>query len=189
MCAPVVTDVFKGVGNLANDVVGGVLKPLADVTDSVVDYTAEKVTNTIKDVSGITAAENAAKKAQQEADRQAEAKRKELEALKVAREATAAQQLAQLQQMEADQAKVVEDRKNQETTLRAEQEEKLAGIRARGQAVTGSLKILSQQRKAGRTAQVNRKSPRTKTPKTTQASLKIASQGASGKGAGTNISV
>ena len=177
MCAPVVSvasDIFKGVGNLANDVVGGVV---------------EKVENTVKDVSGVTAAENAAKKAQQEADRQAEEKKKELEALKVAREATAAQQLAQLQQMEADQAKVVEDRRNQETTLRAEQEEKLAGIRARGQAVTGSLKILSQQRKAGRTAQVNRKSPRTKAPKTTQASLKIASQGASGKGAGPNISV
>ena len=177
MCAPVVsavTDVFKGVGDLANDVVGGVV---------------EKVENTVKDVSGVTAAENAAKKAQQEADRQAEQKRKELEALRVAREATAAQQLAQLQQMEADQAKVVADRRTQESTLRAEQEEKLAGIRARGQAVTGSLKILSQQRRAGRTAQINRKSPRTKAPKTTQASLKIASQGASGKGAGTNISV
>ena len=177
MCSAVtdtIKDVTSGISNVIGDGLG---------------YVHEKVENTVKDVTGITAAENAAKKAQEEADRQAEAKRKELEALKVAREATAAQQLAQLQQMEADQAKVIADRRNQESTLRAEQEEKLAGIRARGQAVTGSLKILSQQRKAGRTAQVNRKSPRTKPPKTTQASLKIASQGASGKGAGTNISV
>ena len=174
MCAPVVTDVVKGVGNLASDVVG---------------YGVKKVKNTIKDVSGVTAAENAAKKAQQEADRQAEAKRKELEALRVAREATAAQQLAQLQKMEADQARVVAERKETQAGLRAEQEEKLAGIKARGQAVTGSLKILSQQRKSAPTAAVNTKKIKTKSPKTTQASLKIASQGASGKGSGTNISV
>lgn len=161
----------------------------APVVTDAVDWVGKKVKNTVKDVSGVTAAENAAKKAQQEADRQAEVKRKELEALRVAREATAAQQLSQLQKMEADQAKVIADRKETTSILRAEQEEKLAGIRARGQAVTGSLKVLSQERKTGRTAQINRKSPRIKTPKTTQASLKIASQGASGKGAGTNISV
>ena len=177
MCAPIVsavTSVAKGVGNLANDVVG---------------YGVKKVTNTIKDVSGVTAAENAAKKAQQEADRKAEERRKELAALADARQATAAQQQAQLVQMEADQARVLADQDETATGLRAENEAKLAGIRARGKAVTGSLKILSQQRKSAPTAAVNTKKARTKSAKTTQASLRIASQGASGRGAGTNISV
>ena len=177
MCAPVVsavTSVAKGVGNLASDAVG---------------YGVKKVTNTVKDVSGVTAAENAAKKAQQEADRKAEERRKELAALAQAREATAAQQQAQLVKMEADQARVLADQDETATGLRAENEAKLAGIRARGRAVTGSLKILAQDRKSAPTAAVNTKKPRTKSAKTTQASLRIASQGASGRGAGTNISV
>ena len=52
MCAPVVntvTDVVKGAANLATD---------------AVSYGVKKVKNTVKDVSGVTAAENAAKKAQ-----------------------------------------------------------------------------------------------------------------------------
>ena len=177
MCAPVVkavTNVAKGAANLAND---------------AVSYGARKVKNTVKDVSGVTAAERAAKRAQQEADRKAEQRRKELAALARAREATAAQQRAQLQQMEADQARVLSEQEATGAGLRAEQEAKLAGIRARGRAVTGSLKILAQDRKSAPTAAVNRKKPRTRSAKTTQASLRIASQGASGRGAGTNISV
>ena len=164
-------------------------KKVAKKVGKGIKYVAKKVKNTVKDVSGVTAAENAAKKAQAEADRVAAARRKELEALGRARDATAAQQLAQMAQMEADQSRFISENQDMVSGLRSEQEAKLLGIRTRGRAVTGSLKILSQERKAGRTAAVNTKKARSKSAKTTQASLRIASQGASGRGAGTNISV
>ena len=164
-------------------------KKVAKTVNRGVKWAKKKVKNTYKDATGITAAENAAKRAQAEADRVAAARTKELEALSRARDATAAQQLAQLSQMEADQARVLDNQNETASGLRAEQEAKLAGIRARGRAVTGSLKILSQQRKSAPTAAVNTKKAKRQSPKTTQASLRIASQGASGRGAGTNISV
>ena len=170
----VIEDVFRGAGNLASD---------------AISYTGEKVENTVKDVTGVTAAENAAKKAQEEADRQAEIKRQQLAELRRQREVAAAQQLAQLQQMQRDQEQIISGQKEKVAGLRAGQEEKLAGIKARGTAVASSLKILSQDRKTAPTAAISPKKTRTRSPKTTQASLQIASQGASGRGAGTNISV
>ena len=175
----------SGVTDVVKDVTGGI----SDIVGGGLGYVSDKVENTIKDVSGITAAENAAIKAQEEADREAEIKRKQLEELKQQREATAAQQLAQLQQMQRDQEQIISGQKEKVAGLRAGQEEKLAGIKARGTAVASSLKILSQDRKTAPTAAISPKKTRTRSPKTTQASLQIASQGASGRGAGTNISV
>ena len=166
-------DALKGVGNLIGD---------------TLEYTTDKVENTVKDVTGITAAENAAKKAQKEADRQAEINRKRLEAIQDARNATSAQQLAQLQKMQADQERIISGQKETVSGLRIEQQKKLDLIKSTGSAVASSLKILSQDRKTAPTAAISPKR-RTRSPKTTQASLQIASQGASGRGAGTNISV
>ena len=170
----VIEDVFRGAGNLASD---------------AISYTGEKVENTVKDVTGVTAAENAAKKAQEEADRQAEIKRKQLAGLRRQRGVAAAQQLAQLQQMQRDQERIISGQKETVSGLRIEQQKKLDLIKSTGSAVASSLKILSQDRKTAPTAAISPKKTRTRSPKTTQTSLQIASQGASGRGAGTNISV
>tara|TARA_Y100001963_G_scaffold27161_1_gene37006 strand:- start:1131 stop:1625 length:495 start_codon:yes stop_codon:yes gene_type:complete len=157
--------------------------------DKAINYVKKKVVNTYKDVSGITAVERAAKEKQREFNRLAEQRRLEQKRLADARQATAAQQRAQLIQMEADQLKVIEGQKGEAAGLRAEQAEKLAGIRARGRAVTGSLKILAGERKTAPTAAVDTRQKIKRGAKTSQASLRIASQGAAGKGSGANISV
>ena len=91
--------------------------------------------------------------------------------------------------MQIEQNKVVEGQKLTATTLRAEQEELLAGIKARGTAVTSSLKILAQDPRRAQTAQVTKKNQPKRGAKTTKASLKIGSGSQSKSGSGANISV
>ena len=141
-----VEDIFKGAGNLAGDVVGGV----AGVAHDVVDYGATKVVNTVKDVSGYTAAENKAKedfkKAQAEADKIAKERQDELDRLAAVREAQATEQrnaltvlMQKQEQAEADQIKQVEGlRKKQADVLAQLENEQLATT-----AAGASLRVLA----------------------------------------------
>ena len=150
-----VNDLVKGVGNLANDVVGGVLEPIASVTDSVVDYTAEKIENTVKDVSGYTAAENKAKedfkKAQAEADKIAKERQDELDRLAAVREAQATEQrnaltvlMQKQEQAEADQIAQVEGLQRKQADVLAQLENEQLATTAAG----ASLRVLAQKKTA-----------------------------------------
>jgi len=192
MCPKTVMNFVK---DTVQTVVGGVndvVTPVIGVVDDVVDWTAEKVENTVKDVTGITAAENEAKEAykaaQAKADAEAKAKQEELDRLAKEREALLAQQQATLQ---AQELKLVQQQKSQTDLvagLREEQKTRVGEARARGQAVTNSLRILAQESKKGPTAQVSRKKGRTPRPRSTTAGLRLGG-GQSGAGAGTNYSV
>lgn len=184
----VASDAAQGAAGVASDVVGPVFEAVGDV----VEYGIEKGINTVKDVSGITKAENEAKeayqRAQAQADAEAKAKQEELNRLAKEREALLAQQKATLQ---AQELRLVQQQKTQEelvTGLRAEQKAKVGRARASGQAVTNSLKILAQKSKKAPTAQVSKKKGRTPRPRSTTAGLRLGG-GQSGAGAGTNYSV
>ena len=192
MCPKTVMNFVK---DTVQTVVGGVndvVTPVIGVVDDVVDWTAEKVENTIKDVSGITAAENKAKeeykKKQAEADAIAKQKQEELDRLAKEREALLAEQRATLH---AQELKLVQQQNAQKTLvegLREEQATRVGQARARGQAVTNSLRILAQESKKAPTAQVSKKKGRTPRPRSTTAGLRLGG-GQSGAGAGTNYSV
>ena len=112
-----------------------------------------------------------------------------MERLQRQREATAAQQQANLQAMQIEQEKIVQGQQSQAASLRAEQEQKLAGIKARGQAVTSSLKILAADPRRAQTAQVDTRNKTRRGAKTTKTSLKIGSGSQSDTGSGANIAV
>ena len=133
--------------------------------------------------------EKEAARKQAEMDRLAREKQAEMERLKRQRETTAAQQRANLQAMQIEQNKIVEGQKSQAASLRAEQAEKLAGIKARGQAVTSSLKILATDPRRAQTAQVDTRNKTRRGAKTTKTSLKIGSGSQSDAGSGANIAV
>tara|TARA_B100001250_G_scaffold25719_1_gene21306 strand:+ start:6952 stop:7452 length:501 start_codon:yes stop_codon:yes gene_type:complete len=157
-----------------------------------VKWVGKKVKNTVKDVSGVTAAENKAKeeykKKQAEADAIAKEKQAELDRLAREREATIAQQQATLK---AQELRMVQQQKAQTDLvagLRDEQTARVGAARARGNAVTNSLRILARESKKAPTAQVSRKKGRTSRPRSTTAGLRLGG-GQSGTGAGTNYSV
>tara|TARA_Y100001938_G_scaffold21862_1_gene28179 strand:- start:12 stop:590 length:579 start_codon:yes stop_codon:yes gene_type:complete len=189
----------KSVVNFVSDTVKTVTKtvnkavtPVISAVDDAVDYTAEKVENTVKDVSGITAKEKKAKeeykKKQAEADRMAKEKQAELDRLAREREAVVAQQQATLK---AQELRLVEQRDAQGELvagLQADQETRISEARARGNAVTNSLRILAQKSNKAPTAQTSKKKGRTPRPRSTTAGLRLGG-GRSGSGAGTNYSV
>ena len=91
--------------------------------------------------------------------------------------------------MQQQQAEQEASQQAEVAQLRAEQTERIGGIRARGQAVSSSLAILAQQGgQQGRTAAVDTRQRSAKGAKTTQASLRMGS-GSYGAGSGANISV
>ena len=157
-----------------------------------VSWTFKKVKNTAKDVSGVTAAEEKAKKEykrkQAEADRIAKEKQAELDRLARQREATVAQQQATLK---AQELRLIEQRDAQGELvagLQADQETRISEARARGNAVTNSLRILAQKSSKAPTAQTSKKKGRTPRPRSTTAGLRLGG-GQSGSGSGTNYSV
>ena len=157
-----------------------------------IGWGVKKVKNTVKDVSGITAAEEKAKKEykkkQAEADALAKEKQAELDRLAREREATIAQQQATLQAQELKLAQQQKAQTDLVTGLREEQKARVGAARARGNAVTNSLRILARESKKAPTAQVSRKKGRTARPRSTTAGLRLGG-GQSGTGAGTNYSV
>lgn len=130
-----------------------------------------------------------AKRRQAQADEEARRKREEMERISRERQAAAAAQRAQLIAMQQQQAEQEASQQAEVAQLRAEQAERIGGIRARGQAVSSSLAILAQQGgQQGRTAAVDTRQRSAKGAKTTQASLRMGS-GSYGAGSGANISV
>ena len=147
----VVTNVIKGVVGVANDVVGGV----AGVAHDVVDYGATKVVNTVKDVSGYTAAENKAKedfkKAQAAAEKLAKERQDELNRLASVREAQATEQrnaltvlMQKQEQAEADQIAQVEGLQRKQADVLAQLENEQLATTAAG----ASLRVLAQKKTA-----------------------------------------
>jgi hypothetical protein len=130
--------------------------------------------------------------AQRERDRQAriaQERQRELDRLAREREATAAAQQAQLQALQQQQIEAEQQQNAQAAQLGAEQRQRLAGISARGTAVSESLQILARQpAKQAPTAAVDDKNTRQQGAKTTTASLRMGS-GSYGAGSGANISV
>ena len=176
----IVTDVFKGVGNLANDVVG---------------YGVEKIENTVKDVSGYTAAENKAKedfkKAQAAAEKLAKERQDELDRLAAVREAQATEQrnaltvLMQKQKdAEADQIAQVEGLQEKQAQILAQLEKDRLATTATG----ASLRVLAKQ-KTGQapTAQLSgRRRSRSAAYRSPTSKLSV---GSSGRDAGVGVNL
>lgn len=131
-----------------------------------------------------------AQRRQDEANRQAQARQAELDRLARERETMAAQQQAQMTALMAQQQQAEAQQQQQASELQAQQSERLAGINARGQAVSQSLQILARRPATqGPTASVDTQQPSARTgARTTQASLRMGS-GSYGVGSGANISV
>ena len=130
-----------------------------------------------------------AKRRQAQADEDARRKREEMERVARERQAAAAAQQAQLVAMQQQQAEQQAAQDAEVAQLRAQQTERIGGIRARGQAVASSLTILANQGgKQGPTAAVDTTQRTSRGAKTTQASLRMGA-GSYGAGSGANISV
>jgi hypothetical protein len=132
--------------------------------------------------------EEEAKRRQWAAERAAQEQQARMEALAREREAVAAQQQAQMQQMAAQQQAAEIAQQQQTAEMRVQQQERLAGINARGQAVTQSLRILSQQSAQAPTAQATGRAAGVTGAKQTTAGLRIGSTGR-GTGSGANVAV
>jgi Skp family chaperone for outer membrane proteins len=126
--------------------------------------------------------------AQAEADRLANERREELNRLAREREAIAAQQQAEMQRLAAEQEAAMAAQSQQTAEMKAQQQEQLAGIRARGTAVTQSLQILARQgAQQAPSASVGGK-PTVQGAKQTTAGLRIGATGRA-SGSGTNVAV
>lgn len=130
--------------------------------------------------------------AQRERDRQnriAQERQRELDRLATERQATAAAQQAQMLALQKQQAESEQTQQAQVAQLGQEQQQRLAGISARGTAVSESLQILARTpSKQAPTAAVDDNKNRQQGARTTTASLRMGS-GSYGVGSGANISV
>lgn len=126
--------------------------------------------------------------------RQAEAIQKEIERrdaprrLAEERRALIAQQQAEAVKYERQMADQQVQQAAQVEELQSQQTERIAGIRARGAAVTQSLQILGQEGSQAPTAAVTRRVNRPQGARSTSASLRMGSTGNSA-GTGANFSV
>jgi len=130
--------------------------------------------------------------AQRERDRQnriAQERQRELDRLAREREATAAAQQAQLQALQRQQVESERAQRSQVAQLGQDQQQRLAGINARGAAVSQSLQILARTpSKQAPTAAVDDNKNRQQGARTTTANLRMGS-GSYGAGSGANFSV
>ena len=160
-------------------------------------------------------AEAVARAQRKEADRQyqayAAAKQAEADRLAAERTALAKQQQEQLAAMQRQQAEALKKQQAQVAGLRGEQAKRLSALeaetarrqaainaardrdiglaRARGAAVSGSLRVLSQgPNEAGPNAQQSSRSQQVRGAKNTAASLRMGSS-SRGRGAGANLSI
>ena len=164
---------------------------------------------------GRARSEAAAKAEREEANRQyqayAAAKQAEADRLAAERTALAKQQQEQLAAMQRQQAEALKQQQAQAAGLRGEQAKRLSALeadtarrqaainaardrdvglaRARGAAVSGSLRVLSQgPNQAGPNAQQSSRSQQVRGAKNTAASLRMGSSSRS-RGAGANLSI
>jgi len=130
-----------------------------------------------------------ARRRQAEADAEARRKQEQLAQLAREREAAAAAQQAQMIALQQQQAEAEAKQAAEAQQLSTQQQERLAGIGARGQAVTQSLQILANRRASqGPTAAVDTTRRMTRGAKTTTPGLRMGA-GSYGAGSGANISV
>ena len=130
-----------------------------------------------------------AKRKQAQADAEARRKQEQLAQLARERETAAAAQRAQLIALQQQQAEAEAQQAAEAQQLTAQQKDRLAGINARGQAVTQSLQILSREgADQGPTAAVDTTRRTARGAKTTTASLRMGA-GSYGAGSGANFSV
>jgi hypothetical protein len=105
------------------------------------------------------------------------------------REAVAAQQQAQMLAMEQEQARAQQAQQEQSAAMQQEQELKVGTIRANGQAVSSSLRILAATKGSqAPTAAVAGRKEQGPTARSTTASLRMGATGRA-TGAGTNVAV
>lgn len=114
--------------------------------------------------------------------------RQQMEALAAERNAAANAQAKQLMQLEKQGQKMATEAAAQQDLLNKQQQEKVAGIRASGTAVSQSLRILGQQAPTAPTASMSRPARAASAPRAYGASLQIGSQ-RRGSGSGANLSV
>ena len=134
-------------------------------------------------------AEEEGRRQQAQADAEARRKQEQLAQLAREREAAAAAQRAQMIALEQQRAQVEVQQAAEAQQLTAQQQDRLAGIGARGQAVTQSLQILAREgADQGPTAAVDTTRRVARGAKTTTASLRMGA-GSYGAGSGANFSV
>jgi len=153
---------------------------------------AGPVKNVVDDITGKTAAERAAKKAQEAADRQAAARQAELDALAAEREVAAAQQKAQLAAMQEAQESKAQAQAAQRAQLEQIHAQRMAKLKAEGNAATAtarSLQVLAMKKQTkAPTATQTKAVQGTRGAKTTNVGLRMGSS-SRGTGSGANLSV
>ena len=153
---------------------------------------AGPVGNLIDDISGKTAAERAAKKAQEEADRQAAARQAELDALAAEREAAAAAQQTQLNEMTRARDEQIAAQKAQRDELERQHAQRMDKLKKEGNAATAtarSLQVLAMKKQTKAPTATQTKAVKgTRGAKTTNVGLRIGSS-SQGTGSGANLSV
>lgn len=116
-------------------------------------------------------------------------RQQEMERIAREREAIAAAQQAQMLALQKQQTEFEQAQRDQVAQLGQEQQQRLAGISARGAAVSESLQILARTpSKQAPTAAVDDNKNRQQGARTTTANLRMGS-GSYGAGAGANFSV
>tara|TARA_Y100001970_G_scaffold293466_1_gene440447 strand:- start:3043 stop:3630 length:588 start_codon:yes stop_codon:yes gene_type:complete len=187
-----IEDIFKGVGNAAGDVVGGI----AEVAKEGTEYVAGKVVNTVKDVSGYTAAENKAKedyqKAMAEVEATAKTRQDELDRLAAVREQQAADQRARMTALMQRQSAAEAGQREQVSALQVKQNQyydQLDKEQLATTAIGSSLRVLAKQ-KTGQapTAQLSRRR-RTRSSAAYRSPTSNLSVGSSGRDAGVGVNL
>jgi hypothetical protein len=132
--------------------------------------------------------DNGAAAEQERQNQIAKQRQEELSRLAREREAVAAQQAAEMQRMTAEQELAVAGQRQQTAEMRAQQQEQLGGIRARGQAVSQSLRILALQGGQQAPTAAVAKRPQVAGARSTTAGLRMGATGQS-QGSGANVAV
>ena len=117
--------------------------------ERAVRWVGRKVKNTYKDVSGITAAENAAKRKQREMAALAAEKQKELDKIAAQMEQRAAAQKVEMDKLAKEQAAAGDAQRARVAQLQAQQDQQnqaLAAEQLQIEAAGQSLRVLAQQK-------------------------------------------
>ena len=153
---------------------------------------AGPVKNVIDDISGKTAAERRAKKAQKKADKEAKRRQQELDRLAAEREAAAAAQNQQMADMQAQQDERIRQQQAQKAELERQHALRMDKLEKEGRAATAtarSLQVLAMKKQTKAPTATQTKAVKgTRGAKTTNVGLRIGS-GSRGTGSGANLSV
>ena len=153
---------------------------------------AGPVGNLIDDISGKTAAEKRAKKAQRKADKKAKRRQEELDRLAAEREAAAVAQQQQMEDMQRQQDERVAQQRAQKAELERQHAARMEQLKKEGTAATAtarSLQVLAMKKQTKAPTATQTKAVKgTRGAKTTNVGLRIGS-GSRGTGSGANLSV